>query len=231
MLTNQQHRDRNVREIDFSNPALRIGDFLAFDFFGDGSFYLLDSPGHAIGHMCGLARTTPTTFVFLGADICHFAGVFRPSPGVPFPDPIPSSQLDDWFPSPCPCSMFTSQHPLVDPKSEEAKRTPFFNVPTITPSSYYDHVTAMKSINSMQDFDASPDVLVCIAHDPALLKVLPMLNDEPDRDLNDWKEQGYKDQLSWAWLNELPRDGRPGRPAIVEGAWRDGHLITDFIAL
>lgn len=181
--------------------------------------------------MCALARTTPTTFAFLGADICHFAGVFRPSAGVPFPDTIPSSQLDDWFPSPCPCSFFTSHHPLAEPDSEEAKKTPFFNVPTITPSSYYDHVTAMKSIRAMQDFDASPDVLVCIAHDPTLLKVLPMLNDQPDKDLNDWKIKGYKDQLEWAWLNELPRDGKPGRPAIVDGAWRDGEKVTDFTAL
>lgn len=83
----------------------------------------------------------------------------------------------------------------------------------------------------MQDFDASPDVLVCIAHDPTLLKVLPMLNDQPDKDLNDWKIKGYKDQLEWAWLNELPRDGKPGRPAIVDGAWRDGEKVTDFTAL
>lgn len=38
--------------------------------FGDGSFYLLEAPGHATGHMCGLARTTadPPLFVFMGAD-------------------------------------------------------------------------------------------------------------------------------------------------------------------
>ena len=28
----------------------------------------------------------------------------------------------------------------------------------------------MESIKGMQDFDASPDVLVCIAHDPTLAK-------------------------------------------------------------
>ncbi len=30
----------------------------AVDYFGDGSFLPLDGPGHAIGHLCGLARTT-----------------------------------------------------------------------------------------------------------------------------------------------------------------------------
>ena len=50
---------------------LHIGRFSAHDLFGDGSFYLLDSPGHCVGHICGLARVTPTSFVFMGGDICH----------------------------------------------------------------------------------------------------------------------------------------------------------------
>ena len=69
-------RDCSIREISFEHSSLRIGQFAAFDFFGDGSFYLLDTPGHAIGHMCGLARTTTTTFAFLGGDICHFSGTY-----------------------------------------------------------------------------------------------------------------------------------------------------------
>ena len=37
-------RGRPTREIEFDN-ALDIGGFRAFDYFGDGSFYLLDAPG------------------------------------------------------------------------------------------------------------------------------------------------------------------------------------------
>ncbi|KAM0411091.1 hypothetical protein ACHAPD_010916 [Fusarium lateritium] len=64
---------RNFREIDFDKKPLVIGPFRGFDFFGDGSFYLLDTPGHAIGHVAGLARTTtdPDTFIFMGGDLCH----------------------------------------------------------------------------------------------------------------------------------------------------------------
>jgi len=62
-----------MQEIDFESD-FKIGKFNAFDYFGDGSFYLLDVPGHAIGHMCGLVRTTSTSFILLGADSCHFAG-------------------------------------------------------------------------------------------------------------------------------------------------------------
>ena len=86
----------------------------------------------------------------------------------------------------------------------------------------------MQSISAMQEFDASENVLVLIAHDPTLLKVLPVLNDAPLRDLNDWKERGYKTRLQWGWLNELPRDGRPGRTMLVKGAWHNDREIKDF---
>lgn len=37
-------RGRNVREITFDGQ-LKVGQYRAHDFFGDGSFYLLDVPG------------------------------------------------------------------------------------------------------------------------------------------------------------------------------------------
>ncbi|EXJ75366.1 uncharacterized protein A1O5_02062 [Cladophialophora psammophila CBS 110553] len=67
-----------IVELSFSD-TLQIGQFKAYDFFGDGSFYLLDVPGHAVGYMAGLVRTTQDTFVLFGADICHFASSIRPS--------------------------------------------------------------------------------------------------------------------------------------------------------
>ena len=83
----------------------------------------------------------------------------------------------------------------------------------------------------MQDFDASEDVLVCLAHDPTILEVLPMLNDDKDRDVNDWKAQGWKEKLLWGWLNHLPRDGKAGRKQLEEGTWRNGVSVTDFTKL
>jgi hypothetical protein len=38
-------RGRTIRKIDFSSTGLAIGGFAAVDFFGDGSFYLLNVPG------------------------------------------------------------------------------------------------------------------------------------------------------------------------------------------
>ncbi|KAF5379621.1 hypothetical protein D9757_009227 [Collybiopsis confluens] len=47
-------------ELDLDKDGLTIGGTAAHDFFGDGSFYLLDMPGHWPGHLVGLTRTTST---------------------------------------------------------------------------------------------------------------------------------------------------------------------------
>ncbi|KAL9014158.1 MAG: hypothetical protein Q9173_001172, partial [Seirophora scorigena] len=85
-ILESDYAGRHLREISFDSD-LRIGGYKAMDYFGDGSFYLLDSPGHALGHMCALARTTasPSTFLFLGGDCAHHAGEFRPSASLPLP--------------------------------------------------------------------------------------------------------------------------------------------------
>ncbi|EFX03459.1 metallo-beta-lactamase superfamily protein [Grosmannia clavigera kw1407] len=67
---------RDLIELDF-NTDLKLGKFKTIDYFSDGSFYLLDTPGHAIGHTSALARVSKgfngekDTFVFLGGDLCH----------------------------------------------------------------------------------------------------------------------------------------------------------------
>jgi glyoxylase-like metal-dependent hydrolase (beta-lactamase superfamily II) len=221
--------NREVREISFTDD-FRIGSFRAHDYFGDGSFYLLDTPGHAIGHMCGLARTTPTTFVFLGGDICHFGGSFRPTSAIPLPDPVPNTHLDQGLPHPCPCSLFTEVHPAGS-SSAASQSSPFFEVTSFTQSAYLDREQAAESIKELQLFDEHPDVLVCIAHDPTLIKVLPFLNNQPDQDLNDWQKNGLKGKAQWGWLNELPRDGKPGRGTCVGGIWKEGERIDDFTKL
>ena len=57
----------------------------AFDFFGDGSFLLLDAPGHMVGHLVGLARTAENEYVLMGGDCCHhrqiFTGEAQPAEG------------------------------------------------------------------------------------------------------------------------------------------------------
>ncbi|KIX98033.1 uncharacterized protein Z520_06112 [Fonsecaea multimorphosa CBS 102226] len=250
---------RELREIDFAKSGLQIGGYGAFDFFGDGSFYLLgalgfisllticrldvgepileltattDTPGHCVGHMCGLARTTAgtdSTFLLLGGDICHFAGDLRPNPTHPIPDPVPATVLDrelrEQYPSPCPCSLFTDHHPAISQglESGDPRQTPWYKVSTHPSSAYVDPRTSQESVDKLISFEQSPAVMICLSHDQALLTFLPTLNKDPGADLNEWKSKGWKEKCRWDWLNELPRgNGRYGRRPIVEGFWRDG---------
>lgn len=43
----------------------------AIDFFGDGSMYVIDSPGHLYGHVNLLARVSANKWLYLGGDCCH----------------------------------------------------------------------------------------------------------------------------------------------------------------
>ena len=47
-ILESDYEGRAVNEIDFQDTGLRLGQFRAMDFFGDGSFYLLDSPGVSV---------------------------------------------------------------------------------------------------------------------------------------------------------------------------------------
>lgn len=61
------------RELSFEkHPWVPIGPFeRAYDYFSDGSFYLLDTPGHMPGHLGALAYTAENEWVFMGGDCCH----------------------------------------------------------------------------------------------------------------------------------------------------------------
>ncbi|RDW59679.1 hypothetical protein BP6252_12766 [Coleophoma cylindrospora] len=222
------YQGHEMQEISFSDD-FKIGPFRAYDFFGDNSFYILDVPGHAVGHICGLARTTPTTFMLFGGDACHFGGAIRPSEHVPLPESLDAQAagLDDRFSSPCPCSIFGACHPA--PTEEEKRKTPYYTASDHPGSAYVDAKLANMSMKGLGEFDADPDMFLCLAHDSALMEVLPLLNDKPDIDVNNWKDAGYKDMTRWRFLNELPKNnGERGRPPLVTGFWRYGERKETF---
>ncbi|KFY40259.1 hypothetical protein V495_05515 [Pseudogymnoascus sp. VKM F-4514 (FW-929)] len=43
----------------------------AVDYFGDGSMWIIDSPGHVHGHVNALLRVGPEKWAYLGGDCCH----------------------------------------------------------------------------------------------------------------------------------------------------------------
>jgi glyoxylase-like metal-dependent hydrolase (beta-lactamase superfamily II) len=183
-----------LREIDFEGPhARQIGRFKAFDYFGDGSFYLLDSPGHAIGHMCGLARTTndPATFILLGGDVCHYAGIFRPSSRLAMPESI----------SPHPCSPMSHQSLCPGHAWEQLQKSRDRG----TDESLYDMTfgldvpLANRTKSMLEDLDCDENVFVIIAHDTTVRDGVPHF----PASLNEWKERGWGRDLKWAFLRDL----------------------------
>ncbi|EHL02466.1 putative N-acyl homoserine lactonase AttM [Glarea lozoyensis 74030] len=160
------YADRELREISFSD--LKIGRFNAFDYFGDGSFYLLDSPGHAIGHMCGLARVTsnPPSFIFMGGDACHHGGEFRPSKYLPLPSRIVPNPLKKRGSQPCPGSLF-------EPILRDGDRTkPFFEIPEGRVA--HDTEEARRTVEKVMEADAREEVFVVMAHDDTVGEVVDL---------------------------------------------------------
>ncbi|KAL3463562.1 beta-lactamase-like protein [Aspergillus heterothallicus] len=203
-IRESDYANRTLREIPFDAQSLHIGQFPAHDYFGDGSFYLLDSPGHAIGHLCGLARTTtnPDTFVLLGGDIAHFTGIFRPSKHLPLPDAItPHPVLPHCETAFCPGSAWEE----LQASRGRSKTDTLFE-----PTFGHDVPLAIETIAKLQEVDCDEDVFVIIAHDFAVrdgVEHFPAA-------LNEWKEKGWGTKLRWAFLREL------------EAYWRARNCLT-----
>ncbi|KAH6691837.1 metallo-beta-lactamase superfamily protein [Verticillium dahliae] len=196
-LLESDYTGRNLREISFNGTDaehLKIGEFPAFDYFGDGSFYLLDSPGHAVGHLCGLARTTtaPATFILMGGDVCHYAGIMRPSEYLPVPQSI--------SPHPChpqDCNSVLCPGGAWDELQRSRGRQPTDSLYVATFG--LDVPLAMRTIGSLEQFDCNDDVFVIIAHDSTVRDAVPHF----PLGLNEWKKNGWGKAVKWAFLRDL----------------------------
>lgn len=188
-LLETDYEGRTMREISFSDE-LKIGRFRAHDYFGDGSFYLLDTPGHSIGHMCGLARTTTNlpTFVFMAGDASHHAGEFRPTEYLPLPKEINTSTAHSG-------ADFQSVH------CDKSATKPFYNV---TSSFAYDKELADWTIAGMEEFDCQDNVLLLTAHDEHVVEPEPIVNFFPES-LNGWHEKGVGRKAKWLFLHDFEK--------------------------
>ena len=200
---------REVIELDFDGSAshLKVAGLGAIDWFEDGSFYILEAPGHTTDHIMALARTSADKFVLLAGDGAHHCGEFRPTPLVPLPDNISPSPLEDSTSvSVCPCSIFERVHP--SPGS--FRTTPFYEAPA---PMVEDPVAHRATLDALKTFDASPDVFVILAHDASLLDVLEFF---PAADLTGWeKRPSKKDIGQWRFLNDF-RKGALGEQGSKE---------------
>lgn len=181
---------RRVREISFDG-GLKAGPFPAHDFFGDGSFYLLDAPGHCLGHVAGLARTStgPDTFIMMGGDLAHHGGELRPSPYTRIPDSLPqgvvSTRTGEWF------------------REMNVRRGRKVDEPFIEPSMHWDEDLLMQTIRRAQVADAQDHVWLVFAHDTSLFGSVDLF----PRPANAWKEKGWKEMVEWKFLGDLGGSG------------------------
>ena len=185
-------QDRNVREVDFSTSTTTIGGFRAVDFFNDGSFWLLEAPGHTEHHICALCRTTEKSWVLLGGDACHNVAQLRPNQFRPLPDSVPASILGR-IPPPEQCSCVHMSH-LV----QRDKGGSFYG---LAPGMQEDLKKAEETVEKLKAFDGRDDVMIIIAHDATLLDVLEHF----PRDINAWKARGWAAQSRWLFLKDLER--------------------------
>ncbi|KAK6366849.1 hypothetical protein LTS17_010400 [Exophiala oligosperma] len=187
-------RGRSVIEIDFerSARATKVADFPAFDFFGDGSFYLLDTPGHAIGHMGALARTTtnPDTFILMGGDLSHHGGLLRPSKYLHIPARLSGSSYGLQTPHPG-CSF--EKLLLARTGSTE---TPFF---LSTAAQVVDEEGLAKTRSKAQKLDAQENIWLVCAHDATISQVADFF----PASANEWKEKGWRTKTLWSFLNDF----------------------------
>jgi glyoxylase-like metal-dependent hydrolase (beta-lactamase superfamily II) len=185
-VVDSEVRGRSAREIVFDGK-LKIGRFDAVDLFEDGSFFLLDAPGHALGHMCALARTTPNSFVFMGADACHHPGVLRPTKYLSLPESVPASLQGC-----CPGDVLQ--------RLASSGLNPCSPIFTVADGPLFpDRKAAMETVEKIHELDACEEVFVILGHDNSLRSRIPMF---PEM-INDWKERDLCSQTRWCFYEDF----------------------------
>ncbi|KAL7793962.1 beta-lactamase-like protein [Trichoderma afarasin] len=143
---------KKYRELSFeTDPWVPIGPFeRAYDYFSDGSFYLIDTPGHMPGHLGALAHTYADEWVFLGGDCCHHR------------------------------ALLVGARPVSTTVG-----------PNGTPSFHKDPLTAISTIEKVNQLQSGGNVMAALAHDAILEGLMPLY---PEK-LNGWKGAQWKQDI------------------------------------
>ncbi|KAJ7281437.1 beta-lactamase-like protein [Mycena rebaudengoi] len=188
---------RNVTGLNFNSTSLTFSGLKAIDYFGDGSFYLLNTPGHQPGHITALARVTPTSFILLGGDTAHHVGQLRPRPHFQKNFPCPAHLLEETKSS-VSTDYFWSWGSKEHGFDLRSRSQSLFSVSNLPDSFYADPNTALVSQEKIATFDADADFFVIIAHDLTLVPVLPYF---PSL-LNDWQKKQLKARSAWSFIDQ-----------------------------
>lgn len=203
----REFEGRDVRELNFTSTEIEIGGLKALDYFTDGSFYLLSAPGHAIGHINALARTTEDSFMYFAGDSFHHSSVLRPHGGATLPEEIqlPGHRC-------CSGRAFHAVHPVAGNSAalgpynkvlgeagSDANGIPFHALPE--GGIFMDLEASRETVRAIQRFDASPDVFVVASHDSSLVDVV----DVYPADGSEWRAKGWKEDGKWVFLKDFEK--------------------------
>lgn len=196
-LQESDYTGRELQEVSFAD-GLRLGSCQAFDFFGDGSFYILDTPGHTVGHIGALARVTTTgkgseqdTFLLLAGDAAHLGSEFRPTQYLPLPRNVDLPASSSWPQGLCPGEVLLKVHPKASPC------TPFYDT---ADGLVVDRAKQDQTIANIGEFDAADNVFLILAHDDQLEDVGP---EWFPGYLNDWKKKDLAVKARWKFLSDF----------------------------
>ncbi|KAL2193042.1 beta-lactamase-like protein [Corynascus similis CBS 632.67] len=211
--------NRQLIELDFSPASasgtqsprggtpcfapLSIGRFRALDYFNDGSFYLLDTPGHATGHISALARHE--SFILLTGDAIHHPGEIRPSRYLPLPaNVVPDPFAPDPHPLEshygCPGDVFAQPllagrgRPVCGPIYEPARV--FGN-----DNKWNEDVDALlDTVSKLQEADAHDNIFTAAAHDETLLDHVVFF---PEGTMNEFAHKQWVARVRWRFLRDF----------------------------
>ncbi|KZT55466.1 Metallo-hydrolase/oxidoreductase [Calocera cornea HHB12733] len=160
---------KTPRIIDFSGEAIQpVGAFeRGYDYFGDGSVWLVHTPGHTKDHMSALVRVAPSPdaqYVLVGGDTAHHPCLLCTHAG------HTQYQLRATF-----------RNPLAPEGAPEV-------------AMHFDADLARDSIKRTKRMEAEPNVMCVMAHEYGYWKYWRD-NDEimfPGLGLGEWKKRGLK---------------------------------------
>ncbi|KAJ5983820.1 hypothetical protein N7481_005919 [Penicillium waksmanii] len=175
MVLQSDFEGRELEELSFTENSLKIGRFNAIDYFGDGSFYFLDAPGHSIGHIAALARvkSAPDSFILMaGMGVSMVALLLSPD-----------------------LSPYDSALKAVCAKGD--MRTPFYSAARNGVS--YNVDDANTTVSYLQDADGRDDIFIVFSHDEALLDIVDFFPSTA----NEFMQKGWVDKSKWVFLRDF----------------------------
>lgn len=129
--------------------------------------------------------------MLLGGDVCHYAGILRPSVHLPVPDTI----------TPHPCNPFGTGSLCPGHAWEELQKSRGREATDTLYDMTFgaDIPLATRTVGKLQELDCLENVLVIIAHDSTVRDRAPHFPES----LNNWKEKGLGDKVRWAFFRDL----------------------------